>query len=102
MSEEKLRCWPGCMAIISGCNSTPENNGAIVEVLSFDAELSALYEQPIWTVRSSTPRRVLNAFGDEGWQTEFWVPDARLTPITPPPEAEDIFAEREDQLVGMV
>ena len=80
-----LRCWPGCLAYITG-GGFPENVGSVVEVIKLaDPTEYVQGDSDEWECRPLSPIWGLGPWGPirDGDLTAIW--DKHLTPITPPP-----------------
>ena len=91
----KLRCWPGCLAIIVRDIDSPENVGVFVKVIERvhpedDYPVPGLEDPDAdWSCESAMPVRVWNEDGTSGLSQDILMPDAQLQPITPPPATKD-------------
>lgn len=99
----KLRCWPNCIARIN-FSEDPALIDRIVTVERYYGPTEANGGLPSWVVTAEWFRDVWwLSTGSTKVCADIW-----LTPITPPPGTDvaddwsDLFAEREDQLVGLV
>lgn len=84
----KLRCWPGCLAIVLKAD-IPEAVGCIVQVV----RASHIEDEPAWWVRIDRPMRAwtgLDVSEVVAAHALISVPDAWMTPITPPPGTETV------------
>lgn len=83
----KLRCWPGCIAQIVR-SRFPENVGALVHIIRFSSDASAVFGSPGWDAVALSSLLLADVMGRTGRTTageEGWARDADLRPITPPP-----------------
>ena len=92
---EKLRCWPGCVAMIVR-SDFQANFVKRVKVLSLCWHEHEIYYGPGWECQAlqETLAYKYGTIGDVFVSTGVvWIPDKFLTPITP---SDEVLAEQDD------